>query len=145
MKSMSIHTYKYDKPGMFKMEDVETYRKKLENGTWNCAIRVRTQTGSSDICSRANADQTNEMVIMTIEPQKLTFIHMSGKLSLDELNDMSGSANEFRPRVNLPRGPMQPTPPMIMMTKPGKDQKAKTVPDASPAPAPAPAPAPPNQ
>ena len=135
MKSMSIHTYKYDKPGMFKMEDVEAYRKKLENGTWNCAIRVRTQTGSSDICSRANADQTNEMVIMTIEPQKLTFIHMSGKMSLDELNDMSGSANEFRPHVNLPNPP-----------RPTKEPKMKTVPDASPAPAPAPAPpAAPNQ
>jgi hypothetical protein len=128
MKSMSIHTYKYDKPGMFKMEDVETYRKKLENGTWNCAIRVRTQTGSSDICSRADPDQTNEMVIMTIEPQKLTFIHMSGKMSLDELNDMSGSANEFRPHVNLPNPPKAPRGP------------------AAPSPAPAPvAPVPPNQ
>ena len=150
MKSMSIHTYKYDKPGMFKMEDVEAYRKKLENGSWSCPIRVRTQTGSSDICSRADADQVNEMVIMTIEPQKLTFIHISGKMSLDELNDMSGTANEFRPRgVNLPR---PPNPPTIIMTKPGaemkmyKDSKAKTAPDASPAPAAAPLPpSPPNQ
>jgi hypothetical protein len=142
MKSMSIHTYKYDKPGMFKMEDAEAYRKKLENGSWNCPIRVRTQNGSSDICSRADADQTNEMVIMTIEPQKLTFIHMSGKLSLDELNQMSGSANEFRPRVDLPRGPM---PPMVIMTKPGKDMKPKA-PEAPATPQPAPAPSsPPNQ
>jgi Domain of unknown function (DUF4252) len=154
MKSMSIHTYKYDKPGMFKMDDVEAYRKKLENGSWNCPIRVRTQTGSSDICSRADADQVNEMVIMTIEPQKLTFIHISGKMSLDELNDMSGTANEFRPRVNLPRGPMPPTPPTIIMTKPGaemkmyKDVKPKgpAVPDAAPAATAAPAPrATPNQ
>jgi hypothetical protein len=135
MKSMSIHTYKYDKPGMFKMEDVEAYRKKLENGSWSCPIRVRTQTGSSDICSRADADQVNEMVIMTIEPQKLTFIHISGKMSLDELNDMSGSANEFRPHVNLPNPP-----------RPPKEPKMKTVPDASPAPAAAPVPpSPPNQ
>lgn len=147
MKSMSIHTYKYDKPGMFKMDDVEAYRKKLENGSWSCPIRVRTQTGSSDICSRADADQVNEMVIMTIEPQKLTFIHISGKMSLDELNDMSGTANEFRPHVNLPR---PPTPPTIIMTKPGsemrlyKDAKPKA-PEAPASPQLAPAPAPPVQ
>jgi hypothetical protein len=149
MKSMSIHTYKYDKPGMFKMEDVEAYRRKLENGTWICPIRVRTQTGSSDICSRADADQVNEMVIMTIEPQKLTFIHISGKMSLDELNEMSGSANSFRPHVNLPMSPMPPT---IIMTKPGaemriyKEPKPKA-PDAPAATSPTPAPAatPPTQ
>ena len=88
MKSMSIHTYKYDKPGMFKMEDVEAYRKKLENGSWSCPVRVRTQNGSSDICSRSDADQTNEMVIMTAEPLELTFVHLRGRLSIDDLKGM---------------------------------------------------------
>ncbi|HEY4379205.1 MAG TPA: DUF4252 domain-containing protein [Acidobacteriaceae bacterium] len=105
MKSMVIHTYKYDKPGMYRMDDVDAYRKKIEGGSWQCAIHVRNTAGSTDICSRTSADQTNEMVILTAEPQKLTFIHISGKMSLDELNDMSGSASSFRPRgvPKLPR------------------------------------------
>ncbi len=147
MKSMSIHTYKYDKPGMYRMEDVDAYRKKLDSGDWHCAIHVRTMTGSTDICSRTDADQTNEMVILTAEPQKLTFIHMSGKMSLDELNDMSGSATHFRPQTGLPnppREPREPRDPMAapMAPKPPKPPKMKTT-DPQPAPAaPAAAPAP---
>jgi hypothetical protein len=118
MKSMTIHTYKYDKPGMYRMEDVDAYRKKLEDGSWNCAIHVRKSTGSTDICSRTDADQTNEMVILTVEPQKLTFIHMSGKMSLGELNDMSGSASEFRPHTNLPNPPMPPKAPRSRASDP---------------------------
>jgi hypothetical protein len=149
MKSMEIHTYKYDKPGMYRMEDVDAYRRKLDGGDWHCAIHVRTSTGSTDICSRAGADkETNEMVILTAEPQKLTFIHMSGKMSLDELNNMSGTANRFRPQTGLPRGrdmtaPMPPMPPMppkaTKATKESKEPKAKT----EPAPA-APMPDPPQ-
>jgi hypothetical protein len=111
MKKMVIHTYKYDKPGMYRMEDLDAYRKKLEDGSWNCSIHVRNKNGSTDICSRSSGDHaTNEMVILTAEPQKLTFIHMSGNMSLDELDDMSGSANRLDHRVRPPHS-MQPTPP----------------------------------
>jgi hypothetical protein len=87
MKFMTIRTYEYDKPGMYKMEDVEAYRKKLEDGTWKCSVRVREKNESTDICSRIGPDhETREMVILTAEPKELTFIHMSGNMSLDDLN-----------------------------------------------------------
>jgi hypothetical protein len=87
MKFMTIRAYEYDKPGMYKMEDVEAYRKKLEDGTWKCSVRVREKNESTDICSRIGPDhETREMVILTAEPKELTFIHMSGNMSLDDLN-----------------------------------------------------------
>jgi hypothetical protein len=92
MKFMVIRTYTYDKPGMYKMEDVETYRKKLEDGTWKCSVRVREKNESTDICSRLGPDhETREMVILTAEPKELTFIHMSGQMSLDELGHAAGN------------------------------------------------------
>lgn len=91
MQYMVIHTYKYDKEGMYRMEDVDAYRKKLTDGTWNCSIHVRDKHGSTDICSRTGADhEATEMVILTAEPKELTFIHMSGHMSLDELGKMNG-------------------------------------------------------
>ena len=91
MKFMVIHTYTYDKPGMYKMEDVEAYRKKLDDGTWNCSVHVREKNGSTDICSRTPADhEGSEMVILTAEPKELTFIHMSGTMSLEDLSRMGG-------------------------------------------------------
>lgn len=91
MKTMVIRSYKYDKPGMYKMEDIEVYRKKLEDGSWKCSVRVREKNESTDICSRLAPDhETREMVILTAEPREVTFIHMSGQMSLEELDKASG-------------------------------------------------------
>jgi len=91
MRTMVIRTYKYDKPGMYKMEDVEVYRKKLDDGSWSCSIRVREKDESTDICSRQTADHKgSEMVIIAAETKELTFIHMSGNMSLNDLQKMNG-------------------------------------------------------
>ena len=90
---MVIRSYTYDKPGMYRTEDVDLFRKKLEDGSWSCPVHMRSISGSSDICSRSAADhETNEMVIISIRPQKITFIHLSGKMSLNDLNQLSYSA-----------------------------------------------------
>jgi hypothetical protein len=106
MKTMVIHTYKYDHPGMYRIEDVEAYRKKLEDGSWSCSIHVRNKNGSTDICSRTSSDpETNEMVILTAEPQELTFIHMKGNMSLGDLDSMSNSMSGLSRSKDLRPGP----------------------------------------
>ena len=136
MTLLVVHTYSYDKPGMYRQEDVDAFRKKLEDGSWSCYVHTRSQSGSSDICSRAGADhETNEMVIFTAKPEKLTFIHMSGKMSLEELSDMSGQASGLAPRYHVmaPMAPIPPMPPLREM--PPAAPKAPTAPE-SPAPGP---------
>jgi hypothetical protein len=102
MRTMVIHTYKYDKPGLYKMEDVDAYRKKLDDGSWNCSIHVRTKTSSTDICTRVSPDhQANEMVIIAAEPLELTFIHMRGRMSLDDLSKMSGEIGGDKTKIKV--------------------------------------------
>jgi len=92
MEFLVVHSYSYDKPGMYKMEDVEAYRKKLMDGSWNCFIHSRDKDGSTDICQRTAADnETHEMVIMTAEPKELTFVHLKGRMTIDDLRKMGGS------------------------------------------------------
>ena len=99
MKFMVIHNYTYDKPGMYRMEDVEEYRKKLEDGSWSCSIHVREKDGSTDICSRTSPDhESSEMVILTAEPKELTFIHMSGHMSLEDLSKAGGGKEKLKNR-----------------------------------------------
>jgi len=145
MQSMVVHTYKYDQPGMYRMEDVDFYRRKFESGNWRCAIHVRTTSSSTDICSRADAEQVNEMVILSAEPQKLTFIHLSGKMSFDELNDMSGSASRLRPHseftnpappAKLARRPIRPATELPKSTEPPPFTPAPAAPGAPAAAAP---------
>jgi hypothetical protein len=118
---MVVHSYGYEKPGMYRQEDVDAFRKKLQDGSWSCSIHTRSEDRSTDICSRAGADkETNEMVIFTTSPEKLTFIHVAGKMSLSDLEQASGSAGGViivHPMVPLPAIPpippihVQPTPP----------------------------------
>jgi hypothetical protein len=72
-----VRTYSYDKPGMYKIEDVETFRNKLNTGDWHCSVHTRSlKTGSStDVCRKQRTDDLTETAIITVEPKSLTFIH----------------------------------------------------------------------
>lgn len=111
MNFMVVRTYEYPHAGMYRMEDVEAYRQKLRTGNWNCFVHTyESKSGeSTDICSRAlpNA-QGNEMVILTVEPKELTFIHMSGNASLADLGKLGHMGNMGG---NVPEPPTPPTPP----------------------------------
>ena len=72
-----VRTYRYDKPGMYNMVDVDAYRNKLNTGDWHCSVHVRQlKTGqSTDVCERHRTDGLRERAIITAEPKALTFIH----------------------------------------------------------------------
>ncbi len=72
-----VHTYEYDKPGMYKIEDVNAFRKKLETGDWHCSVHMQQlKTGqSTDICNKRRTDELTEKAIITVDPKSLTFIH----------------------------------------------------------------------
>jgi len=107
MRKMVIRSYTYDKPGMYKMEDIEVYRKKLEDGSWKCSVRVRDRNESTDICSRLGADhETREMVIITAEPKEVTFIQMSGQMSMDDLGKLGGTVGRAGGAVGRATGAM---------------------------------------
>ncbi|HSY36976.1 MAG TPA: DUF4252 domain-containing protein [Acidobacteriaceae bacterium] len=108
---MVVRTYEYPRPGMYNMADVDAYRQKLKTGNWNCFIHTsESKTGeSTDICNRALPNgEGNEMVILTVEPKELTFIHMSGKGSLADLGKM-GKMGGFGGEIPTP--PEPPSPP----------------------------------
>ena len=72
-----VRTYEYDKPGMYRTQDVDTFRNKLNTGDWHCSVHIRElKTGeSTDVCSRHRSDDLVETAIITVEPRELTFIH----------------------------------------------------------------------
>ncbi len=109
---MVVRTYEYPKPGMYNLADVDVYRQRLRAGNWNCFIHTHeSKTGeSTDICNRALPNgQGNEMVILTVEPKELTFIHMSGTGSLADLGKL-GSMGGFA--GSIPTPPEPPAPPI---------------------------------
>jgi hypothetical protein len=109
MNFMLVRSYTYPKPGMYNLADVDAYRQKLRTGNWNCFVHTyEHKTGeSTDICSRPlPGGEGNEMVIMTVEPSQLTFIHMGGKGSLADLGKLGNLGNLGVP----PTPPPPPSP-----------------------------------
>ncbi len=72
-----VRTYEYDKPGMYRIEDVEEFRKRLDSGDWHCSVHTRDlkRGEGTDICSKQRTDGLVEQAIITVEPKELTFIH----------------------------------------------------------------------
>ncbi len=72
-----VRTYSYDKPGMYRTEDVEEFRRKLNTGDWHCSVHTRSlKSGeSTDVCHKRRADAMVETAIITVEPKELSFIH----------------------------------------------------------------------
>ncbi len=96
-----VHSYTYDKPGMYKLGDLDVFRLKLKTADWSCIVHEQTKTTSTDVCMRNGADhESNEMVVIDAEPKELTFVHLKGRMSLADLQKMQGMG-----------GPPTPTPP----------------------------------
>jgi hypothetical protein len=93
MNFIVVRSYKYDKPGMYSMQEFDTIRRRLDDGGWVCSVHVRDKDGSTDICARKGADhESNETIIMTSGPKEVTFVHMKGKASLADLSRMGTPA-----------------------------------------------------
>jgi hypothetical protein len=97
-----VRTYSYDKPGMYRMEDVEAFRNKLNTGDWHCSVHTRSlKTGdSTDVCNKRRSDDLVESAIITVEPKELTFIHTIRKRGAGESETMPMSmplSMEFGP------------------------------------------------
>lgn len=110
---MLVRSYTYPKPGMYNMADVDSYRQKLRTGNWNCFVHTyESKSGeSTDICNRALPNgEGNEMVILTVEPKELTFIHMSGKGSLADLGKLGSLRGLTQPTPPSPPSPPAPRP-----------------------------------
>ena len=72
-----VRSYEYDQPGMYKMEDVDVFRKKVSTGDWFCSVHSRDlkHNESTDICNKRRTDDIEEKAIISVEPKELTFIH----------------------------------------------------------------------
>ncbi len=81
-----VRSYEYDKPGAYNIADVEEFQKRLETGGWAHIVKVREEKESTDVCVKLDeSGQFSELVVIAAEPTELTFVHLQGHMSLEEL------------------------------------------------------------
>jgi uncharacterized protein DUF4252 len=89
MDFVIVHAYEYEKAGQYNLADVEEFRKRLEDGGWSHIVKQRSATESTDVCVKTDKDgQFSELVVISAEPTELTFVHLKGHMSMEELTKM---------------------------------------------------------
>lgn len=105
-----VHTYEYEKAGMYRQEDVDAIRKRLTDGAWNCIVHTREKNEATDVCMRNTQNgEMQELVVMTSEPKELTFVHIGGHgINLSDLQKLGGVMHA----PGIPPPPAPPVPPL---------------------------------
>ena len=86
-----VRTYEYDKPGKYSRADVDEIEHRLDTGGWSHIVRERSEEENTDICIKTdNNGEFSELVVITMEPTELTFIHLKGHMSMQDLTRVGG-------------------------------------------------------
>ena len=81
-----VRSYEYEKPGQYNLADVEEFQRRLESGGWSHIVKTRGATDNTDICVKTDENGAlSELVVIAAEPTELTFVHLKGHMSMDEL------------------------------------------------------------
>jgi hypothetical protein len=90
MDFVIVRSYEYAAPGQYNMADVEQFRKRLEDGGWSHVVKERSERESTDVCVRLGPNgEVSELVVISAEPTELTFVHLKGHMSAEDLMKMS--------------------------------------------------------
>ncbi len=81
-----VRSYEYEKAGQYNMSDVEEFQRRLESGGWSHIVKTRSATDSTDVCVKTDDNGAfSELVVISAEPMELTFVHLKGHMTMDEL------------------------------------------------------------
>ncbi len=92
MDFVYVRSYEYAKPGQYRMEDVVQFRGRLDESKWSHVVKNRSATESTDVWIRTDNDgQFSELMVIAAEPTELTFVHLKGRMTVDELTRAGAS------------------------------------------------------
>ena len=110
MDFVVVHSYTYDKPGMYRMEDVEVFRKKLTDGSWTCFVHTRDRSGSTDVCKKSDVTATELVVIKQRNPKNSPSSTCAATCRSMNLMKMHGNPGDAIAPPAPPSPPSPPTP-----------------------------------
>lgn len=86
MEFVYVKAYEYGKAGGYRMEDVDQFRGRLDETKWSHMVKNRSATEATDVWVRADEEgQLSELLVIAAEPTELTFVHLKGRMSMEEL------------------------------------------------------------
>ena len=110
IKSITIHSYQFDRDFAYSKADVEAVRAQLRAPNWNRVAQVRSKDRDDvDIYVSTENDQTTGLAVISTEPRELTVINIVGSISADDLRRLS--AHLDMPGLRVTREDTEHDPP----------------------------------
>ncbi|HEX3967926.1 MAG TPA: DUF4252 domain-containing protein [Edaphobacter sp.] len=90
MDFVIVRSYEYAEEGRYNIADVEQFRKRLEDGGWSHVVKERGERENTDVCVKLGPNgEFSELVVISAEPKELTFVHLKGHMSAEDLMKVS--------------------------------------------------------
>lgn len=92
MDFVYVRTYAYAKEGQYNLADIEPFRQRLQGANWSHVVKEHSEKENTDVWMQSNNDgQLTELVVIDAGPKELTFVHLKGHMSMEELSKAGGS------------------------------------------------------
>lgn len=86
MDFVNVKAYQYAKAGGYRMGDLDQFRSRLDEAQWSHVVKERSATEATDVWIKADSEgQMSELLVIAAEPTELTFVHLKGRMSMEEL------------------------------------------------------------
>ena len=105
LKGLCVRSFEFDKDSQYAAEDVEALRTQLQAPLWSRMVGVRSKRDGEnvDVYFRMEKGSIMGMAVIAAEPKELTFVHIDGLISAEQLAALGG-------QFGIPKVEMTPKP-----------------------------------
>ena len=94
IKSITIHSYEFDRDFVYSQADVDAVRAQLHTSNWNRLAQVHSKHRDNvDVYVSMENDRTTGLAIISSEPRELTIVNVVGSISPEDLQRLSSHLN----------------------------------------------------
>jgi Domain of unknown function (DUF4252) len=88
-----VRTYEFKKPNTYSASEVEAFRRQFASPEWSriVAVHAKESDEDTDIYVHMVNGRVAGMFILAAEPGELTFVHIAGAITPEDLDNLSGN------------------------------------------------------
>jgi hypothetical protein len=92
LNAIYVRDFKFDQPGAYTEQDVQTIRHQFLGPEWSPMVHERSKNGkSSDVFVKLVDGQIHGMFVLDAEPEQLSLVYISGVINPTDIGQLGGN------------------------------------------------------
>ena len=101
LRGVYVKSFKFDRDGVYTDADVNAVRDQLK-APWTRMVNVRSKVESVEVYIYREAEKSDGLAVVVVEPRELTVVNIVGPIDLTQLGALGGQLG-FPENVGVPR------------------------------------------